>query len=255
MTNLLEVKNVSLRHGHKPVINDVSFNANAGEFIALLGSNGAGKTTLMDIVAGLRKPDAGEVVLEGRGLDEWPRNALSQRVAHMPQAVRPDLGYSAEQVVLMGRYPHRESWFDSPEDHALAQAAMERTQSWEFRNRRVHTLSGGERQRVLLAACLVQHADLFLFDEPSIYLDIDQQLRCFALLRDEAASGKACIAVTHDINLALSYCSRLLILSGQRLVFDISVEEARRSQEWLQVFSRQLELGTTPQGRPWVWYQ
>lgn len=259
MTPLLKVESVSLRHGTKQVLDHVRFQAGAGECIALLGCNGAGKSTLMDLMAGLRKPDSGDVMLEGRSLQQWPGNLLSQRVAHMPQSVRADLPYSAEQVVLMGRYPHRDSWrdswLDSPEDRDHARAAMERTQCWEYHARPMHTLSGGERQRVLLAACLAQHAQIYLFDEPSVYLDIDQQLRCFALLREEADSGKTCIAVTHDINLALSYCTRLIILAEQKLAADMTVAEAQASSDWLQWFSPQLQMGTTPQGRPWVWYQ
>jgi iron complex transport system ATP-binding protein len=176
-------------------------------------------------------------------------------VSHLPQSIRADLPFSVEQLVLMGRYPHSEAWFDSAADHMVAKAALERTACWQYRARRFSTLSGGERQRVLLAACLAQDAKVCLFDEPSVFLDIDQQLRCFDLLAEEARNGKLCIAVTHDLNLALSYCSRLLVLADQKLIVDRSIEDARRTPDWLGLFSERLRLGQTPDGKPWVWYQ
>jgi iron complex transport system ATP-binding protein len=116
-------------------------------------------------------------------------------------------------------------------------------------------LSGGERQRVLVAACLVQNAATLLLDEPSTFLDIEQQLHCFSLLREEAQSGKLCVAATHDLNLALTYCTRLLILANGVIAYDIRTAEALNNKEWLSLFSKRLDMGKTPTGSPWVWYQ
>jgi iron complex transport system ATP-binding protein len=255
MSPFLQVQNISFGFPNRPVLDSISFDVQGGECIALMGCNGAGKSTLLDILAGLREPMAGQVSVAQKPLSQWPGHVLSHHISHLPQSVAPDLPFSAEQLVLMGRYPYRGSWFDSSEDREAAKAAMQRTHCWEYRTRRFFTLSGGERQRVLLAACLAQQARLLLLDEPSVFLDIDQQLRCFALLREEAENGRTCIAVTHDINLALTYCSRLLILSGQGLAADIPTSEAAESREWLALFSSRLELSTTPGGKPWVCYQ
>jgi len=131
---------------------------------------------------------------------------------------------------------------------------MRRTDCWDLRDRTVHTLSGGERQRVLLAACLAQAPAVLLFDEPSTYLDIDQQLQCFALLRDECAHGAACLAVTHDLNLALSYATRIVVIADGCVALDLSVEEAAASPGWLSRFSTRLTMALTPSGRPRVYY-
>jgi iron complex transport system ATP-binding protein len=255
MSAFLQVRNISYAFPNQSILGSVSFDAADGEFIALMGCNGAGKSTLMDIVAGLREPGGGTVLVAQRPLQQWPSDELAHHISHLPQSIRADIPFSVEQLVLMGRYPYRGPWFDSPEDREAAKAAMQRTQCWEHRARRFFTLSGGERQRALLAACLAQQARLLLMDEPSVFLDIDQQLRCFALLQEEARGGKICIAVTHDINLALTYCSRLLILSERSLAVDVPTSEALESTEWLQLFSPRLQLGATPQGKPWVWYQ
>ena len=132
---------------------------------------------------------------------------------------------------------------------------MRRTFCWDDRARRFSSLSGGERQRVLLAACLAQEAAVFLLDEPSTFLDVAQQLHCFDLLREEAASKKLCIAVTHDLNLALTYCTRLILISDTEIVMDAATEKAQRSPDWLGIFSPRLRMGQTPEGAPWVWYQ
>lgn len=255
MTALLQLENVSFSYPGRTIFSEVSFQADEGEFIALMGCNGAGKSTLLDTITGLRKSTAGVITFAGKSLDEWRPAELARRVAHLPQSVRADLPFTVEQLVLMGRYPHSEGWFDSPADGAAARVSMERTSCWEDRSRRFFTLSGGERQRVLLAACLAQDGKVCLMDEPSVFLDIDQQLRCFDLLAEEAQNGKLCIAVTHDLNLALSYCSRLLILAEQRLVVDRSTVDARRVSDWLGFFSNRLQLGETPDGKPWVWYR
>lgn len=255
MTALLQLTDVAFSYPERMVFSGVSFEAHEGEFIALMGSNGAGKSTLLDTITGLLGPSSGGITLAGKSLEQWRPNELARRVAHLPQSVRADLPFTVEQLVLMGRYPHSEGWFDSPADVAAARASMQRTSCWEDRSRRFFTLSGGERQRVLLAACLAQDGKVCLMDEPSVFLDIDQQLRCFDLLAEEARNGKLCIAVTHDLNLALSYCTRLLILSGQRLVMDRSTADARHVSDWLGFFSNRLQLGETPDGKPWVWYR
>jgi len=255
MTTLLQLADVSFSYPGRTVFSGVSFDADEGEFIALMGPNGAGKSTLLDTITGLRRPNSGRITLLGRLLHEWRSNELARRVAHLPQSVRADVPFTVEQLVLMGRYPHGEGWFDSPADVAAAHASMHRTSCWEDRLRRFFTLSGGERQRVLLAACLAQDGKVCLMDEPSVFLDVDQQLRCFDLLAEESRNGKLCIVVTHDLNLALSYCSRLLILAGQRLAMDRSTADVRHASDWLGFFSNRLQLGETPDGKPWVWYQ
>jgi iron complex transport system ATP-binding protein len=255
MSAFLQLNDVSFSYPGRSVFSGVSFEARAGEFIALMGSNGAGKSTLLETITALRQPTSGTIRLDGKPLSGLRPNELARRVAHLPQSVRADLPFTVEQLVLMGRYPHGEAWFDSAEDVAAADAAMKRTSCWEDRTRRFFTLSGGERQRVLLAACFAQDGDVCLMDEPSVFLDIEHQLQCFDLLAEEARNGKLCIAVTHDINLALSYCSRLLVLSGQRLVLDRSTGDARHASDWLGFFSNRLQLGDTPDGKPWVWYR
>ena len=116
-------------------------------------------------------------------------------------------------------------------------------------------MSGGEQQRVLLAACIAQCPAVMLFDEPSTYLDIHQQLHCFTTLAELAREGALCIAVTHDLNLALAHCTRVLLLDRGDLDSDLSVNDAARNPEWLSRLSPRLRMSQTPEGKPWVLYQ
>ena len=255
MSALLRVNGVSLSFGTRAILRSVSFEAQGGELIALLGTNGVGKSTLLDIISGLRKADAGCVYVEGRTQQNWTPRDLSQRVSHLPQSVHADLPFTVEQLVAMGRYPHTDQWFESEADHVAVNRAMDRTNCRVHRHRKFSGLSGGERQRVLLAACLAQDARVLLLDEPSTFLDIEQQLHCFTLLRDEAARGKLCIAVTHDLNLALTYCTRLIVLNEGSIQYDMTGTQAQSETDWLTLFSPRLRMASTPEGSPWIWYR
>lgn len=254
MTDLLRVENVAWHAGERRILDGVTFAVHPGEFVALMGRNGAGKSTLLDVIAGVRAPSRGEVRFDDRPAREWSARDLARTVGHLPQAVRADVPFSVEQLVLMGRYPHAAQWDESDADRAVAERVMAQCECLDLRHRRAATLSGGERQRALLAACLAQEPRLFLLDEPATFLDVDHQFQCFALLREQVDRGAACIAVTHDINVALTFCTRLLVLAGGALARDLSAGAAAANPDWLGLFSPRLHVMQTPAGRPWVWY-
>ena len=237
-----------------PVLEHVSFDVAPGEFVAVMGRNGAGKSTLLDIVAGLRAPTEGAVMLADRALDEMTalerariagasaakpsRRSLDARRGAGPDGTLRPCG----PLVRVGR--------GSPD----RREAMQRCECLEFRRRTLATLSGGERQRVFLAACLAQRAPVLLLDEPATFLDVDQQLQCFNVLRAEADRGVACVAVTHDVNLALTFCTRLIVLAERSVARDLPAETALDDPAWLRAFSGRLIV---EQGRlaSWVRYQ
>jgi len=252
---VLRLRNVGWRApAGAEILRDVSLDVAPGEFVAVMGRNGAGKSTLLDIVAGLRGPSEGSATLDGRPLDEWPLRERARALAHLPQMLRADLSIRAEAIVLMGRYPHAARWFESQDDAEIAREAMARCGCLEFRQRSLSTLSGGERQRVYLAACLAQQARVLLLDEPATFLDVDQQLQCFGVVRAEADRGAACLAVTHDVNLALTFCTRLIVLADRGVARDVGVAEALDDPSWLRTFSSRLDLERGPSGS-WVRYR
>src|SRR5438552_3341806 len=110
--SLIRIDGITWRAGATTILEGVSFAVAPGEFVALRGGNGAGKGTLLDIVGGLRRPDAGIVTLDGRAVEEWTPLERARRLGHLPQNLRADLSMHAESLVLMGRYPHASRWFE-----------------------------------------------------------------------------------------------------------------------------------------------
>jgi iron complex transport system ATP-binding protein len=252
---VLQVRDIGWRAGSVPVLDRISFDVAPGEFVAIMGRNGAGKSTLLDIIAGIRRPTSGSITLADRPLDAWTPQGRARVTAHLPQSLRADLAMRAEDLVLMGRYAHAAGWFESESDREIAIESMRRCECLEFRHRTLGTLSGGERQRVFLAACLAQQPRVMLLDEPATFLDVEQQLQCFTLLREDAEQGRASLAVTHDVNLALTFCTRLVVLANRTIVRDMPAATALDTPDWLHVFSPRLEVGGGTGGRPWVQYQ
>jgi iron complex transport system ATP-binding protein len=252
---IIAADDLSWRAGEVVIVEGVTFDVGAGELVALMGRNGAGKSTVIDLLAGLRRPHGGGVVLEGRPLDDWTPAQRARRLGHLPQLVRTQSPMTVEQIVMMGRYPHSERWLESDTDRDKAEQAMADCGCLPFRHRRLSTLSGGERQRVLLAACIAQEPAVLLLDEPSTFLDVDQQLQSFAMLRDLSRRGAACIAVTHDLNLALTFCTRLIVLAERTVACDMPMAAAARSDDWLALFSPRLERLSVADGRSWVAYR
>ena len=251
---LLRVRDVGWRAGSVTVLERVAFEVAAGEFVAVMGRNGAGKSTLLDIIAGLKRPSNGAVIIGQTDLPDWAATDRARIVAHLPQSLRADLAMRAEALVLMGRYAHQSQWFESAADLEIAHAAMQRCDCLQYRDRTLGTLSGGERQRVFLAACLAQRPRLLLLDEPTTFLDIDQQLHTFTVLRDEVSRGTACLAVTHDLNLALSFCTRLIVLADRAVGYDLSIAQAVGDPQWLRAFSDRLQIEPRATGA-WVTYR
>jgi iron complex transport system ATP-binding protein len=243
-----------MRYGAFEALKDVSVSFTAREFVALAGPNGAGKSTMLHIMAGLRSNFEGDCLYEGGSVRTWNRLALARRVSVVPQSIRIEFPFTAEQVVLMGRTPHADAMFESDEDVAHVERAMSLTGTTEFRQRDFRSLSGGEKQRVILASALAQTPETLLLDEPATYLDIEHQLSLYRLLRSLATEGLLVITVTHDLNLAACYAGRVVLLRKGRLVADGTPEEVFREGTLRDVFHVDTRVQTGPNGRPWIHY-
>jgi iron complex transport system ATP-binding protein len=219
----IEALDLALSIGSRTLCAASRFAVDAGEFWCVLGRNGAGKTTLLRTLAGLRAPDGGRVLLDGRAIDQWRARELAQRRTYMAQQTRDTFSASVLEVVLGAAYAQRgaarlSSWFDSTEERRRALAVLEELDLAAFAARDVLSLSGGERQRVALAATLMQDTELLLLDEPLAHLDIDMQLAVLQHLSARLARGGRLAAVVlsvHDINLAARFASHALLFGPQ----------------------------------------
>jgi iron complex transport system ATP-binding protein len=175
-------------------------------------------------------------------------------MAFVPQAIRLEFPFTAEQVVFMGRTPYCHGLFESPEDREAVRRAMDLTDSLRFAKREFPALSGGEKQRVVLAGALAQNPSVLLLDEPTTFLDLKHQISIYGLLRDLARGGMAVIAVTHDLNLAASYADRMIVISKGTIASEGPPANILRADLLREVFEVDVEIRGGPDGRPWVFY-
>ena len=201
------------------LIDRVALAADRGEFVGLIGPNGAGKSTLLRTVSGLVRRQEGSVSLEGRDVDEMSPKEVARTLALVPQLAPYTYGFTALEVVVMGRYPHMGRFqVEGASERQAALDAMRLTRVDDFADREVTTLSGGERQRVFVARALAQQPRLLLLDEPTTNLDIQYQLQVMELVRGLTREGLTAVAALHDLSLAARYCDRLVMLNGGRVL-------------------------------------
>ncbi|NJE29875.1 ABC transporter ATP-binding protein [Thermococcus sp. 18S1] len=195
----LEVK-VSFAYGEREVLKGVEFTAGRGELLAIIGPNGAGKSTLLKAMVGILRP-RGSVRLDGRDLLSMRPPERARLITYVPQSSFPEFAFTIEEFVEMGSYATRGN----------VEAALKRVGLWERRKEPVTNLSGGEYQLALIARALAQGSEAILLDEPTSHLDINHALMVMELLKD-LKEEKIIVAVLHDLNLALRYADRLILL-------------------------------------------
>lgn len=212
---MIEVKNISFSYGKSAVLTDVSFTAQAGECVGILGNNGAGKSTLITCLNRIRTPSGGEVRIDGRSVRDMGRREMAQSIAYVPQ--KSTLSQTTVfDAVLLGRKPYIK-WAVGQENLDLCADMIRRVGLERLQLRSLEELSGGELQKVMLARALVQQPRVLLLDEPTSNLDPKNQYEMLALVRQLAREQEITVLVViHDLNLALRYCDRFYFLKDGR---------------------------------------
>lgn len=219
--NTLIAERINVALAGRPVLQQVSVAIRAGMLTGILGCNGAGKSTLIRALLGYLPLTSGRVLLDGRELATYPDAQRAQQIAYLAQGHDIHWPLPVEQVVKLGRLPHRYAWSPAVAadqqaiDRAMRQAGIE-----HLIGRTVDTLSGGERARVLLARALAGEPRILLADEPLAGLDPAYQLRILALLRDLARQHLAVVVVLHDLALAARFCDHLVLLHQNAVLSD-----------------------------------
>ncbi len=201
------------------LLDDVSIRADTGEMVGLIGPNGAGKSTLLRAVSGILRCREGDISLNGRDIRELTVKDMAAELALVPQIAPYTHGFTAMELVLMGRYPHLGRFqVEGKSDNRIAGDAMALTETDQFAHRTLDTLSGGERQRVFVARALAQQPRILLLDEPTSNLDVLHQLMVLDLVRNLVDDGLTAVAAFHDLSMAARYCDRLVVMSGGRVI-------------------------------------
>ena len=215
----ISAENLHYEVDARALLDGVDLNADRGQLVGLIGPNGAGKTTLLRAIAGILSYSEGVVLLEGSDLKSaTPRN-IARTLALVPQIAPYTQGFTAVELVLMGRYPHMgRLQIEGKQDNLIARKAMRLTETEQFSERTLDTLSGGERQRIFVSRALAQQPRILLLDEPTSNLDILHQLKVIGLVRKLVDGGLTAIAAIHDLQMAARYCDRLVLMKDGRVL-------------------------------------
>jgi iron complex transport system ATP-binding protein len=251
---MLEAAAVSVRIGRATLLDRVTVAVHGGETVAIAGPNGAGKSTLLRALSGDQYCSEGGIYLKGRALASFAPRDLARHRAVLSQHVNVSFPFTVEDIVMMGA---GERTRDAAQ--ALADAAIDELDLNALRRRELPTLSGGEQQRAHFARVLLQLScgeqehgpGVLLLDEPTSSLDLRHQIGLLEIARRRARSGFAVVAVLHDLNLAVRFADRIIVLSGGRLYADGKTGETITADLIKNVFKVETAVGYDD-GRPYV---
>ena len=186
--------------GGNDILRGVSLEVEPNEFVGIIGPNGSGKSTLLKCIYRVLKPQAGIVKLDGTDIRELSYKKSAQSIAVLAQHNYYNFEFSVQDVVLMGRSPHKRAMErDNAQDYAIVAQALETVGMADMAKRSFSTLSGGEQQRVILARALAQQTPCLILDEPTNHLDITYQLELMDIVQ---GLGRTVVAAIHDLNIA-----------------------------------------------------
>ena len=256
----LSVEQVSYAYAPNPqqapvfTLEATSFQAKAGEVVAVLGPNASGKSTLLEIISGSLEPLSGRVLLNGFVTHQLEPRARGQRIAVVQQESQLLFPSKAWEFVLQGRHPYGKSLrFESDEDVSIAKNALAQVGAEHLVDRWMDQISGGEKQRVILARALAQQPLLLLLDEPTLHLDIGAQVDLLETLRRLAAENRyTVVVVTHELNLAGEYADQVVLLQKGKCLRVGPPATVYQRDLLEQVFQTQLTVETGASGRPRV---
>ena len=229
----MRVERLSIGHGNQSLVRDISFELNPGELTAMLGVNGIGKSTLLKTVAGLLPALAGEVRIEGEPLSRMSATERSLAVSIVLTGRPPTGMLDVETLVSLGRQPWTGRWGSlSATDHVQVERALKLAGAEHLRGKSLGTCSDGECQKVLIARALAQDTPVLLLDEPTAFLDLPNRAGIVRMLRTIAKDqGKAVLFSTHDLQLAMDLCDRILLLRRDGPIWQGTPTEASASGE------------------------
>ena len=219
---MLEVQNISVNLGGVEVVRDVSFRISKSDNVAIIGPNGCGKSTLLRCIIGSIPAETGRIYFQGEDFSRLPLKQRAKTIGLLSQKESVPSMTSVFDYVCAGRHPYRK--FLRGLDHIdleVVDRVLEELDIAHLRDRVVERLSGGERQRVRLATLMAQDPQVLLLDEPMTGLDLCHQYLLLKVLSEtQKKFSKASISVMHDIDMALRFFSRLLIMKEGRIVAD-----------------------------------
>ncbi len=217
---IIRIENLNFSYNSQTVLHDINMEIQKSEFVGIIGPNGVGKSTLIKLIAGLLHTDNGDIFIKKRKIQNYQRKELARLSGYVPQTVDISFTFSVQEIVTMGRYPHLEGLMQNDIRAAASiTEAMDRMELSTLKERQFSTLSGGEKQRTIIASALAQQADILLLDEPTSALDLKHQVQIGQILKKlSVEQRKTIVLVTHDVNLAAQFCTKLFLMHEGKII-------------------------------------
>ncbi len=243
MQSVLQVQDVDIAINKKIIIHDLSLAIPEGKITAIIGPNGCGKSTTLKAIARILPCARGSISFKGRDIKSLSHREFARCLAILTQSPVAPTDLTVQDLVEMGRFPHRSFWGRGSRDDAQHVAwALQQTNMTEMSHRLLHTLSGGERQRAWIAMALAQRPQVLLLDEPTTYLDICHQLEVMQLLdKLNKELGLTVVMVIHDLNHAIQYADYVAVIKAGRLVTSGAPQEIVTANLLADVFCVQAD--------------
>lgn len=245
----MEIKadHIKLAFDQAQILRDVSVTVQNKKFVGIIGPNGSGKSTLLKCIYRVLHPDTGAVYLDGHTLFEMSPRESAKKLAVVAQHNYYNFDFTIEEVVLMGRSPHKKSMErDNAEDYRIVNACIEKVGMSQFKGRNFSTLSGGEQQRIILARALAQQTPCIVLDEPTNHLDIKYQLQLLDIVKD---LDLTVVSAIHDLNIAAMYCDYLYAMKDGIIVYQGSVEQVLTSDIIRQLYEVEADISKNKFGK------
>ena len=207
----IEIQNLEFSYNGFPVLKNINENIDKGEFVGVVGPNGSGKSTLLRCLDRILKPNHGQIFLNGKNVRKLNRNALARQISYVPQKESNTFPSTVFDTVLMGRKPHI-SWMPVKKDLEITSNVIKMLDLTDIAFKDINQLSGGQRQRVFIARALAQQPEVLLLDEPTANLDLRHQMEVMNILKSLTNKDITIIIAIHDLNMALQYCNKLIML-------------------------------------------
>lgn len=230
----MKINGLDFSYGSKSIVEDISINVDKGEFVGLIGPNGSGKSTILKNLYRALVPNSGTILLDGEDLIKMNYKKSAQKLAVVGQENEIPFDFSVEEIVAMGRSPHKKLFdIDNENDKYMVHHALEHLGMEDMEKRDYKTLSGGEKQRVLIARAVAQESDFWILDEPTNHLDISYQMQIFDFVK---RLNVTVLAAIHDLNMAALYCDRIYVLKNGKIALCGTPEEILTPENIFDVY-------------------
>ncbi len=252
---MLKLENITAGYGKIPVIKDINIEFEKGRITTIIGPNGSGKSTLLKAIVDLCEVWQGAIYLKGKSRELIGQKEFAKQVSYLPQ-IHTGGAITVGRMVLHGRFPY----LSYPrhyrrEDYECCTRAMERTGILSLRDKKVEELSGGQRQKVYLAMALAGETELFLFDEPTTYLDINYQLELLQIMEQLKGQGKTIITVLHDLDFALRISDTIIVMKQGLIAKAGTPEEVLKSGIIDEIFKIKVKSFLDNEGMKHFYYE